>query len=147
VDADIERQHLTSTRVERGTMLAHRGITHSLLFAALLALAVVWLGLREIESFSKRWWKLLLYFFIVTASHGLLDALTNCGSGVAFFAPFDATRYLFLWRPIEISPIGLRVFSQRGLEVFWQEFLWVWIPLSVLVAAVLLYRRLRALSK
>jgi inner membrane protein len=129
---------------ERGSMFAHRGITHSLLFAALLALAVVWLAFREIKRFSKRWWALTVYFFIVTASHGLLDALTNGGWGVAFFAPFDATRYFFLRRPIEISPIGLRFFSQRGLEVFWNEFLWVWLPASVIVSLVLLYRRLRA---
>ena len=72
--------------VERGSMFGHRGLTHSLLFAVLLALVVVWLGFRKTPAFSQRWWKLLLYFFIVTASHGLLDALTNGGSGVAFFA-------------------------------------------------------------
>ena len=129
--------------VERGSMFAHRGLTHSLMFAVLLALVVVWLGFRKTPAFSQRWWKLLLYFFIVTASHGLLDALTNGGAGVAFFAPFDATRYFFLWRPIPISPIGMRFFSQRGLEVFWNEFLWIWIPASLVVGVVLLYRRLR----
>ena len=113
------------------------------MFAVLLALVVVWLGFRKTPAFSQRWWKLLLYFFIVTASHGLLDALTNGGAGVAFFAPFDATRYFFLWRPIPISPIGMRFFSQRGLEVFWNEFLWIWIPASLVVGVVLLYRRLR----
>src|SRR5215468_4654933 len=29
------------------------------------------------------------YFFLATASHGLLDALTDGGPGVAFFSPFD----------------------------------------------------------
>lgn len=132
--------------VERGSMFGHRGLTHSLLFALLLALAVVWLAFKKIKPFSKRWWMLFVYFFIVTASHGLLDALTNGGVGVAFFAPFDAARYFFLWRPIEVSPIGLRFFSQRGLEVFWNEFLWIWIPASLIVAAVLLYRRVKALK-
>src|SRR5947209_12710067 len=68
---------------ERGSMFAHRGITHSLTFALLLALLVVWLGFRETKPFTKRWWTLSAYFFIVTASHGLLDALTNGGAGVA----------------------------------------------------------------
>jgi inner membrane protein len=130
--------------VQRGSMFGHRGLTHSLLFALTLALLVVRLGFRKTQAFSKDWWKLLIYLFIVTASHGLLDALTNGGSGVAFFAPFDATRYFFPWRPIEVSPIGLRFFSSRGLEVLGSEFIWVWIPAALLVASSWLYRRLRA---
>jgi inner membrane protein len=130
--------------VERGSMLGHRGLTHSLTFALLLALLIVWLGFRKNRAFSKDWWMLLVYFFIVTASHGLLDALTNGGSGVAFFAPFDATRYFFPWRPIEVSPIGMRFFSERGLAVIASEFIWVWIPGAALVAASWLYHRLRA---
>jgi inner membrane protein len=133
--------------VQRGSMFGHRGLTHSLTFALLLALLVVWLAFRRTPAFSKDWWMLLAYFFIVTASHGLLDALTNGGSGVAFFAPFDATRYFFRWRPIEVSPIGMRFFSERGLVVIVSEFVWVWIPAALLVAASWLYRWLRAPSK
>lgn len=131
----------------RGSMFAHRGITHSLLFALLLALLVVRLAFRETPAFSKKWWKLVLYFFLVTTSHGLLDALTDGGSGVAFFAPFDATRYFFPWQPIEVSPIGLRFFSSRGLEVIASELIWVWIPATLIVALVWLYRRLLARPK
>jgi inner membrane protein len=132
----------------RGSQFGHRGITHSLFFALLLALLVVRFAFRKTPAFSKKWWTLLVYFFIVTASHGLLDALTDGGSGVAFFAPFDATRYFFPWRPIEVSPIGLRFFSGRGLVVFASEFVWVWIPAALLVAASWLYRRrLRASLK
>jgi len=130
------------------SMFGHRGITHSLAFAMLLAVLVVLLAFREIETFSKKWWVLLIYFFVVTASHGLLDALTNGGLGVAFFAPFDSTRYFFPWRPIEVSPLSISAFfSRRGLEVFASEFVWVWIPTSIIVGAVLLYRRLRPLLK
>jgi inner membrane protein len=126
----------------RHSQFDHRGLTHSFLFALLVALFVVWLAFRKARAFSKEWWKLLVYFFIVTASHGLLDALTNGGSGVAFFAPFDATRYFFPWRPIEVSPMGLRFFSPRGLEVIQSEFLWIWIPSALLVALSWLYRKL-----
>lgn len=135
-----------SFRVQRGSMFGHRGLTHSLFFALLLALVVVWLAFRKTPAFSKNWWTLLLYFFAVTASHGLLDALTDGGSGVAFFAPLDATRYFFPWRPIEVSPIGLGFFSQRGMRVIESEFVWGWIP-SALAVAALLYRRLRASPK
>jgi inner membrane protein len=133
--------------VPRGSMFGHRGITHSLAFALLLAFAVVRFAFKEIKAFSKEWWALTIYFFVVTASHGLLDMLTNGGSGVALFAPFDATRYFFPWRPIEVSPIGLRFFSERGLEVIASEFVWVWIPAVLMVAAVMLYRKLRARLK
>lgn len=130
--------------VERGSMLGHRGITHSLFFALLVAFTVVSLAFKKTPRFSKSWWTLVVYFFVVTTSHGLLDALTDGGSGVAFFAPFDTTRYFFPWRPIEVSPIGFRFFSSRGLEVIVSEFVWVWIPAILLVASALAYRRLRA---
>src|SRR5215210_8747282 len=61
----------------RGSMFDHRGITHSLLFALILALLVVRLGFKETPAFSNKWWQLFVYFFIITASHGLLDALTD----------------------------------------------------------------------
>ena len=45
------------------------------------------------------------------ASHGVLDALTDGGPGVAFLAPFDDTRYFFPWRPIRVSPLWRGFFS------------------------------------
>jgi len=137
-----------SYRFERGSMFGHRGLSHSLFFALLLALLIVWLAFRETPAFSKGWWAVVFYFFLVTASHGLLDALTDGGSGVAFFAPFYATRYFFPWRPIEVSPISVdRFLSSRGLDVIKSEILWIWIPAALLVASAWLYHRLRATSK
>jgi len=75
------------------------------------------------------------YLFLATASHGLLDAMTDGGLGVAFFSPFNNDRYFLPWRPIRVSPIGIsRFFSDRGLEVLASELLWIWLP-SVLLAA------------
>ena len=74
-----------------------------------------------------------LYFFLSAASHGLLDALTDGGLGVAFFSPFDRTRYFFPVRPIAVSPIGIReFFSEQGLVVMTSELTWVWLPVVVL---------------
>lgn len=137
-----------SFNVARGSMFGHRGFSHSLLFAFLVAVVVVSVAFRKVRAFSAGWWRLLLFFFVATASHGLLDALTDGGSGVAFFAPFDSARYFFPWRPIEVSPISLdRFFSSRGIEVLKSEFVWVWIPAALLVLAAWLYRRLRASGK
>ena len=86
---------------------------------------------------------LCCYFFAVTASHGILDAMTDGGRGIAFFAPFDDTRYFLPFRPIKVSPIGIAFLSTRGLAVLWSELLWVWIPATIIAGATLLIRRLR----
>jgi inner membrane protein len=123
--------------VPYGSMFGHRGITHSLAFALLLACAVVALFFRDAPSGKA----LVVYFFLVTASHGLLDAMTNGGLGVAFFAPFSAARYFFPFRPVVVSPIGLAsFFSDWGVAVIESELLWVWLPASLVVALVLILR-------
>src|SRR3954467_11384180 len=76
-------------------VLGHRGLTHALPFALLVSLAVAALTWKRLGVPFLDW---LGFLFLVTASHGLLDALTNGGLGVAFFAPFDDRRYFFPWR-------------------------------------------------
>src|SRR5437016_8948293 len=83
-----------------------------------------------------------LYLFLASASHGVLDAFTNGGLGVAFFSPFDATRYFFPCHPIEVSPIGAAFFSERGLSVLQSEFVWVWLPSIVFAILAFAIRRL-----
>ncbi|HVF45875.1 MAG TPA: metal-dependent hydrolase [Pyrinomonadaceae bacterium] len=120
--------------VDYGDMLGHRGLTHSLAFALCVGFAVVMLAFPGGETSTRRRLGLVAHFSVVTASHGALDALTDGGLGVAFFAPFEARRYFFPWRPIEVSPIGLGFFSGRGLEVLGSEVAWVWLPSLALVA-------------
>jgi inner membrane protein len=80
---------------------------------------------------------------LITASHGVLDALTNGGLGVAFFSPFDTRRYFFPWRPIWVSPIGGRaLFSSRALQVMAHE-IWVWGPALALVMILGIFRARR----
>ncbi|HLL77166.1 MAG TPA: metal-dependent hydrolase [Pyrinomonadaceae bacterium] len=129
-------------RIRYGDLLGHRGLSHSLAFAAALGVLVASLFFRDARVLSRRWWSLAAYFAAVTASHGLLDALTDGGLGVAFFAPFDDGRYFFPWRPIEVSPIGAGFFSRRGLAVLASEFVWVWLPSLLIVAAVRGWRKL-----
>jgi inner membrane protein len=128
--------------VSYGDMLGHRGLTHSLVFALVVGLIVALLAFAKPP---QGWTRILLfcYFFAVTASHGILDAMTDGGLGIAFFAPFDNTRYFLPFRPIKVSPIGIAFLSTRGLTVLWSEFLWVWIPATIIAGATLLIRRLR----
>lgn len=127
--------------VHYGDFWGHRGFTHSLAFAAMLATAVVLMGFHHAHPAISRL-TLWLYFFLATASHGLLDAMTDGGLGVAFFAPFDNHRYFLPWRPIRVSPIGIsRFFTHRGAAVIQSELLWIWLPCAGLIALALLLRR------
>jgi inner membrane protein len=121
-------------------VLGHRGISHSLPFAAALAGLLTWVAFRDARWVDARG-RLWLYLFLATASHGALDALTSGGHGIAFLAPFWNQRYFLPWQPIEVSPLGLRRFlSGRGLVVLASELRWVWLP-SFLVAGVALLAR------
>jgi inner membrane protein len=109
--------------------LGHRGFFHSPFFGLLLSIVVVLLFFREAKFLSRRWLLLMAYFTLVTSSHGLLDAFTGGGLGIALLAPFDSHRYFFPWTPIVVSPIGIRaMFSTWGLEVMRSELVWVWLP-------------------
>ena len=83
-----------------------------------------------------------LVLFAATASHGILDAMTDGGIGIALFAPFDAGRYFLPWRPIPVSPIGVgRFLSARGAAVLRAEVLLVWLPAIALTLAAMWRRR------
>ncbi|MCK5124749.1 MAG: metal-dependent hydrolase [candidate division Zixibacteria bacterium] len=121
---------------------AHRGFFHSLTFALIVALIVAFIFFKKQGYFSRRWNSLTLYFFIITALHPLMDMLTNGGPGIALFSPFTDARFFFPWRPIPVSPLGIRsFFSEWGLNTMVFEILWIWLPLGALVAAVLLVHR------
>ena len=130
--------------VPYGAFWGHRGFTHSLLFAAALASAVLFAAFKDLPPpLSKT--RLWSYLFVATASHGVLDAMTNGGLGVAFFSPFDTSRYFFPWRPILVSPISItRFFTTRGLAVLQSEILWIWIPTICVAAIAYLSRSRRA---
>ena len=114
-----------------GHVLGHRGFFHSPCFAALFSLAAVCFFFRQERILSRRWWLYFLFFFVVGASHGLLDAMTNGGRGIALLSPFSNQRYFLPWTPIEVSPLTVRGFlSQRGLTVMQSEILWIWMPLA-----------------
>lgn len=126
-------------------MLGHRGLTHSLPFAAVLS------GLVVMAGFSGPEWvrfrpQLLSYFFLATASHGVFDAMTAGGLGVAFFAPFEPTRYFFPFRPIPVFPLEvdglINVFlTASAYTHLAKECIWIGIPCLLLWLAARLVRR------
>lgn len=127
----------------RGHVLGHRGLSHSIAFAALLSVCLAW-----ILPFGAPLWQaprvtVCLYLFLSTLSHGILDAMTNGGSGVAFFAPFANGRYFLPWRPILVSPINMsRFFSARGMQALRSELQWVWLPAGTGAVLIHVFGRL-----
>jgi inner membrane protein len=120
--------------------LGHRGFSHSLAFALLAAWCVARFEFPQVPRPSKDWWRLFAVLAAGAASHGLLDALTDGGLGVAFLLPFDSRRFFLPFRPLAVSPIGLSAFLRGpALEVLRSEILYVWLPLAAiaLVAAAL----------
>ena len=119
--------------IRYGDLWGHRGMTHSLFFAAIIAVIMAF----RFGMPARDRWELMLLLFVITASHGVLDAMTNGGLGVAFFSPFNTRRYFFPWTPIEVSPIGAGgFFSARGWDVIWSEIMWIWGPALVLGAII-----------
>jgi inner membrane protein len=128
-----------------GDLFGHRGFTHSLLFAAVVALGVT--SLLRNKAHLRDLLRVFVCIFAATASHGILDALTDGGLGVAFFSPFDRTRYFSPVRPIMVSPIGLNAFlTPRGIAVLASEITRVW-PASIAVFLVARFVRCRGLLR
>ena len=118
----------------------HRGASHSLLFATVVASLGALLHCRLHAGALRTW----CWLFACAASHPLLDAFTDGGLGVALFWPWSDTRLFAPWRPIEVSPIGVGFFGRRGLEVLLSELRWIWLPMAVLAALGYTVRRTAA---
>ena len=109
--------------IQYGDILGHRGLTHSILFAFLLS-TIVAVIIHQKEKIAA-----FVFLFVCTLSHGILDAFTDGGLGIAFLSSFSNTRYFFPWRPLEVSPIGISSFlSGPALSVLMSEIKFIWIP-------------------
>lgn len=107
--------------------LGHRGFTHSITFAILLA-AFAAFSYRRLTKSDVSFRLAFAFLFLVIVSHGLLDAMTNGGKGVGFFIPFSHERFFFPFRPIRVSPIGMEDFAEKAAVVLGSELRWVWAP-------------------
>jgi inner membrane protein len=96
--------------VPYGAEWGHRGAAHSPAFAVLVG-ALVGIVARAAGGRAMRTFVLAA---LVTASHGVLDAFTDGGLGIAFTWPLSEARYFLPWRPLPIAPIGPGMFSARG---------------------------------
>lgn len=112
----------------------HRGFTHSVFFA----LAWSWLSLFILRKISACKYPLSVFgfIFLCTISHGIFDAMTNGGKGIAFFFPLDNTRYFLPWRPILVSYFGVEsLFTSRGAAVLASEIKILLLPAFIISTA------------
>jgi inner membrane protein len=118
--------------------LGHRGVSHSLLFAALMVLVATCAFRALSTTASRAFW----FVLVATASHGVLDAFTNGGLGVAFFWPWSGERYFAPIRPIEVSPLSIQLFfSEMATQVLLSELTYVWAPCMLLAALLVTVRK------
>lgn len=125
-----------------GHGFGHRGFTHSIVFALLLGLLAV--AMRR--TLKARAAIAFAFVFICTLSHGVLDAMTTGGLGVAFLWPYEQ-RYFLPWQFIQVSPIGFSFFSPWGLAVLRAELLWIWLPAFIIAACGFFGRRIYLRAK
>lgn len=95
----------------------HRGAFHSITVALIVG-ALCSLGARE-WGFSRL--RMFVVVSSVVASHGVLDAFTDGGGGIALAWPFSNERFFAPWRPIPASPMGTGLLSEYGAHVLWTE--------------------------
>ena len=131
-----------SLGVPYGSPWGHRGATHSLAAAVVVGLLAT-LALRR--ALPVPWPLAWACLSAAMASHGVLDAFTDGGSGVAFLFPFDEGRYFAPWRPLRVSPIGRHFFGPWGLATLTSEARWLGVPaVFLLVVGAVRRRRSRA---
>ncbi len=138
-DADVIGFHFN---IAYESFWGHRGFSHSFIFALLFGILITFIFYRK-QFLSKKGIILALFFSLCTASHSILDAMTSGGYGVAFFSPFDNSRYFFPWRPIKVSPLGIaNFFTHRGLKVIYSELIWVGIPGTLYILCITFIKKL-----
>ena len=109
--------------------LGHRGLTHSLPFAVLTGVVVTAVFFRSVPLGSRAGAMLVSLLSVATASHGVLDAMTDGGLGVGFAIPFSNERWFLPWRPLRTSPIGIEAFfGGPVLRILKNEAYWVGLP-------------------
>lgn len=119
-----------------GTILGHRGFTHSFIFAAGVGLVV---AAGTFRYFGKRFLGLAGLFALMVASHGILDAFTRGGEGIPFFWPLSEQRFGG-WGPVPLPDIAFEFPDVTKSRALRGELFWVWLPLGLVVGGVTGYR-------
>lgn len=125
--------------VAYGNVFGHRGFTHSLIFAFVVPILVLWLGRRWFKASLMRCWAFLTVSLL---SHSLLDSVTTGGKGVGWLWPWSDERFFAPWQVIKVAPFALSKYTTPyGHQVIMSELLWVWVPGVIFMAVMIWLRR------
>lgn len=110
----------------------HRGVSHSLVMAALIALFVAIVWFRSLGLYSRPWRRVAWFLFGAAASHGIVDAMTTNEVGVALFSPFDLGRHFFPVKLLPTCPVGLKEYlGFWGILTIANEVLFLLLPAGI----------------
>lgn len=117
------------------SFFGHRGFFHSICFSFVLGgIFAFFIQANTRKKPSISFGKLLLFFGIIISSHGILDAMTTGGHGIALFSPMNDGRFFLPWRVIKVSPMHISQFlGEWGLNVLKSEMQYVWLPLALML--------------
>jgi len=112
-----------------GSIYSHRGAAHSL-FAALLVGAIL--------SIFCKWFRVQRLTAAVviaasTASHGLLDMMTDGGEGVAYLWPVTSVRLFADWRPLHSTQVHRAHFVGEALLRIRSEIWQLVLPMTAIM--------------
>lgn len=118
--------------------LGHRGLTHSILFAFVWAILLMFTLGRE----NKKTWFFVIFFS--TVSHGIVDAMTTGGRGIGFFIPFNNDRFFFPFQVIKVSPLGIKKFlSEWGIQVILSEIKYILLPCLIILLFLYVFKKVK----
>jgi inner membrane protein len=127
---------LSFLNIHKNHIMNHRGVAHSLFGALLLAAAILLVTYRRHQRSGQLW----LCLSLAALSHGIMDACTSGGVGVALFMPFSDSRWVCVWRPIRVAPLPMgREDCYLFLASLLTEAIWIGLP----ALALILWSRLR----
>jgi inner membrane protein len=98
----------------------HRGAAHSLVAGALAGTCVA----LVVRAAGGRFLRTALLASLAAMSHGVLDAFTDGGRGIALLWPLTDARCFAPWQPIPVAPIGALFHAARGLRCVLVELAW-----------------------
>lgn len=97
--------------------LGHRGVTHSLAFAAAIALLAALIARRRRAAPGP----IALWTFLAVGSHGVLDMLSRFGHGPMIFWPFSTETWAFAWKPVPGATSAGEYLSLHAIPTFMVE--------------------------
>jgi len=115
---DLDTFLMSALDIPYNSVLGHRGLLHSALF---LVIVNSLLALAAAHGASPAAARLGALWSCCALSHPLMDMLTDGGLGVMLWYPFSEHRLFFGWRPIHVSPLGVRRFFAHAAYILKSE--------------------------